>query len=355
MKRLREMPASSPLISRAQRLIEAAPPIPDSLERMQQIRRALDQARPRGAALLLRAPAFAVAGALLLFGATAFAAVRIWLEHRVDRSAPAESPSEKIDATLTPPPRAREVAAATPLLAAGTAVAPAQEATQLSAASEPVRSGEPRVGKTNRRLSVGRESGRRAHSLVAQKAKRNARRQTANRSARLAASRAAAVTTSEEAGAESSASAKATPRAMTAGATSSRSAEAASRAAARSTAAEASSRPAAVSEAADSTENADPSRRLRTAKHSSDSELVVRALQTLRREHDPAEAARLLERYRARNPGGVLAEEVLSLQIEAALAGEDPRAHAFAREYLSRYPEGRYRERAGRALAAGAP
>jgi outer membrane protein assembly factor BamD (BamD/ComL family) len=122
-----------------------------------------------------------------------------------------------------------------------------------------------------------------------------------------------------------------------------------------STVEEASSRPAFASEVADSRDNADPSRRLRSAKHSSDSELVVRALQTLRRENDPAEAARLLERYRARNPSGVLAEEVLSLQIEAALAGVDPRAHAFAREYLSRYPEGRYRERAARALAAGAP
>jgi hypothetical protein len=93
----------------------------------------------------------------------------------------------------------------------------------------------------------------------------------------------------------------------------------------------------------------------RAAKRSSDSELVVRAVQTLRRDHDPALASRLLERYRTRNPAGVLAEEVLSLQIEAAVAAGDPRAPAFAREYLARYPDGRYRERAERALGGGAP
>jgi hypothetical protein len=88
---------------------------------------------------------------------------------------------------------------------------------------------------------------------------------------------------------------------------------------------------------------------------SSDSELVVRAVRALRRDHDPEAAARLLERYRTRNPSGVLAEEVLSLQIEAAVAAKNARAAAFAREYLSRYPEGRYRARAKQALSGEGP
>lgn len=99
----------------------------------------------------------------------------------------------------------------------------------------------------------------------------------------------------------------------------------------------------------------EPAQLTRAAKRSSDSELVVRAVETLRRDHDPALAARLLEQYRTRNPAGVLAEEVLSLQIEAAGAVGDPRARSYAREYLSRYPDGRYRERAERALGGAAP
>jgi hypothetical protein len=90
-------------------------------------------------------------------------------------------------------------------------------------------------------------------------------------------------------------------------------------------------------------------------RRSSDSELVVRAVRALRRDHDPEAAARLLDRYRTRNPSGVLAEEVLSLQIEAAVAAKNERAAAFAREYLARYPEGRYRARAKRALSGEGP
>jgi hypothetical protein len=39
------------------------------------------------------------------------------------------------------------------------------------------------------------------------------------------------------------------------------------------------------------------------------------------------------------------------LQIEAAVAMEDPRALMFAREYLARYPHGRYVRVARKALA----
>ncbi len=82
-----------------------------------------------------------------------------------------------------------------------------------------------------------------------------------------------------------------------------------------------------------------------------DSALVHRAVQALRREHKPAVAARLLAEHRRRVPNGPLAEEVLSLQVEAALALSDPRARGYAREYLARYPGGRYSAIARRALA----
>jgi hypothetical protein len=56
-----------------------------------------------------------------------------------------------------------------------------------------------------------------------------------------------------------------------------------------------------------------------------------------------------------RNPSGPLAEEALSLRIEAALALDDPRARSLARQYVVRYPSGRYLAVAHRALSEGAP
>lgn len=88
---------------------------------------------------------------------------------------------------------------------------------------------------------------------------------------------------------------------------------------------------------------------------SPNSELVVRAVRALRRDGDPALAAQLLDEYRARRSGGPLGEEVLALQIEAAVANNDPRAARFAREYLSRYSAGRYADTARRALAEPSP
>jgi outer membrane protein assembly factor BamD (BamD/ComL family) len=87
----------------------------------------------------------------------------------------------------------------------------------------------------------------------------------------------------------------------------------------------------------------------------SNSALVHRAVKALRRDGDAALAASLLEENRKRYPNGPLAEEALSLQIEAALALHDARARAFAREYMTRYPNGRYLEVARRALQDAAP
>ena len=74
------------------------------------------------------------------------------------------------------------------------------------------------------------------------------------------------------------------------------------------------------------------------------------AAKALRGEGDPERALRLLES--SENVKGPLAEEALALRIEAANASRDPRAKSLAQSYLSRYPDGRYRELARRTLAA---
>jgi len=81
----------------------------------------------------------------------------------------------------------------------------------------------------------------------------------------------------------------------------------------------------------------------------SDAVLVQDAVKVLRNGGDAAEAAALLERYRARNPDGILAEEALALSIEAAVQRNDPSAKKFARQYLAKYPKGRFASAARRA------
>lgn len=83
---------------------------------------------------------------------------------------------------------------------------------------------------------------------------------------------------------------------------------------------------------------------------SRDSALVHQAMKALRRDHDAATAARLLSEQRTTYPQSALAEEALSLQIEAAVALQDPRARELATLYVARYPNGRYVAIAARAL-----
>ncbi|HEX4405689.1 MAG TPA: hypothetical protein VH560_12715 [Polyangia bacterium] len=80
--------------------------------------------------------------------------------------------------------------------------------------------------------------------------------------------------------------------------------------------------------------------------------LVATAMRALRRDHDPAGAARLLDDYLRRWPNGALIEEALALAIEAANARGDARARTFATTYLRRFPAGRFGEAARRTLAS---
>jgi hypothetical protein len=84
---------------------------------------------------------------------------------------------------------------------------------------------------------------------------------------------------------------------------------------------------------------------------SEDATHVVEAIQALRTEKDPSRAQGLLNDYLKTHPNGVLSEDALALSIEAASAQHDPRAADYARRYLAKFPQGKYRDLANRALA----
>jgi hypothetical protein len=83
---------------------------------------------------------------------------------------------------------------------------------------------------------------------------------------------------------------------------------------------------------------------------SEDASSVVEAIQALRKSRDPSRAQALLNEYMKAHPRGVLSEDALALSIEAASAQHDPRAADYARRYLLRFPKGKYRTLASRAL-----
>jgi hypothetical protein len=83
---------------------------------------------------------------------------------------------------------------------------------------------------------------------------------------------------------------------------------------------------------------------------SEDPSQVVSAIRALRNEHNPARAKTLLNGYLQSHPQGALTEDVLALSIEAATATNDPKSAEFARTYLVKYPNGRYRALAVKAL-----
>jgi hypothetical protein len=78
---------------------------------------------------------------------------------------------------------------------------------------------------------------------------------------------------------------------------------------------------------------------------------VAEAVRALRKQGDAARAQALLDQYLKANPHGALAEDALALSIEAAAARKDPRAADYARRYLARYPNGRFKSVAERVLS----
>jgi hypothetical protein len=86
----------------------------------------------------------------------------------------------------------------------------------------------------------------------------------------------------------------------------------------------------------------------KTLRAGEDPTQVAEAVRALRKQGDAARAQALLDRYLESNPRGALAEDALALSIEAAAARKDPRAAEYARRYLARYPQGRFRALAER-------
>jgi hypothetical protein len=87
----------------------------------------------------------------------------------------------------------------------------------------------------------------------------------------------------------------------------------------------------------------------RAASEGEDPSQVLEAVRALRKRGDAAHAQVLLDQYLTTHPGGALTEDALALAIEAASARHDPRAADYARRYLARFPNGRFRAIAVRA------
>jgi hypothetical protein len=84
--------------------------------------------------------------------------------------------------------------------------------------------------------------------------------------------------------------------------------------------------------------------------------LVMAALRSLRREHDPSQAGVLAQSYLTRFPEGVLNEEALAIGIEAAVARHDAAVSTtLANRYLARYPAGRFVSLARKTASAAKP
>jgi type IV secretory pathway VirB10-like protein len=86
------------------------------------------------------------------------------------------------------------------------------------------------------------------------------------------------------------------------------------------------------------------------AQSEAEAQLLVEAMRA-RREGDSKRVSELVDQYRAKHPQGTLQEEALILSVESAAARRAPNTAALAREYLTRFPNGRFTAQARRALA----
>jgi hypothetical protein len=84
--------------------------------------------------------------------------------------------------------------------------------------------------------------------------------------------------------------------------------------------------------------------------------LVLGALRALRRSHDPVRAGVLTARYLGSFPQGALVQEATAIAIQASLArGDRESAARLAKEYLDRYPDGRFVPLARKAATGARP
>lgn len=92
-----------------------------------------------------------------------------------------------------------------------------------------------------------------------------------------------------------------------------------------------------------------PSLKPETTQTASETLLVQEAVDALRNRGDADRADELLEKY-LKKGDNQLAEEALALSIEANLSRNPSKAQSLARTYLSKYPNGRFKSLAERAL-----
>jgi hypothetical protein len=97
---------------------------------------------------------------------------------------------------------------------------------------------------------------------------------------------------------------------------------------------------------------AEPPQQPKPVQTEAEAELLVEAMRA-RREGNSQRVSELVDEYRSKHPNGSLQEEALILSIESAVSRHAPNAAALSREYLTRFPNGRFAAQARRAASTG--